>query len=165
MLAGMNIFILDADPVVAATYLCDKHVPKMALEAAQLAATCLHLVGVDGVPKKDGGVYKPTHKGHPCRVWASETRANFEWLVRHGLAICDEHRLRGGKPTAIRAALLWALPRSSAIPGGPLTPHALAVGETPHEVSAVGTYRAYYLQYKADIARWRKGRPAPAWWA
>ena len=165
MLHRMNIFVLDPDPAIAATYLCDKHVPKMALEAAQLAATCLHLVGVDGVPKKDGGHYKPTHKGHPCRVWASETRANFGWLVRHGLAICDEHRFRGGRPTAIRAALEWALLRSSALPEGPLTPHALAVGETPHGPNATATYRAYYKAQKAAIAHWRKGRSAPAWWA
>lgn len=160
----MNIFILDTDPTRAAQALCDKHVPKMALEAAQLLATALHLVGVVGVPKKDGTPYKPTHAGHPCRKWVSASRTNFEWLCAHGLAICDEHEHRGGRPTCIRAAIEWALSRSHAIPAGPLTPFALAVGEHRASPDPVECYRAYYIAEKARIARWSKGRSAPTWW-
>ena len=34
----MNIFVLDEDPTTAAQMHCDKHVPKMCVEAAQMMA-------------------------------------------------------------------------------------------------------------------------------
>ena len=37
----VNIFIVHADPVVAAQSLCDKHVPKMLLESAQMLSTAV----------------------------------------------------------------------------------------------------------------------------
>ena len=38
----MNIFFLDKSPDLSAQYLCDKHVPKMLLESAQMLSTALH---------------------------------------------------------------------------------------------------------------------------
>lgn len=35
----MNIFVLDRDPYIAASYHCDKHVVKMICEYAQLLST------------------------------------------------------------------------------------------------------------------------------
>ena len=35
----MNLFILDLDPVSAAQQQCDKHVPKMIVESAQMLST------------------------------------------------------------------------------------------------------------------------------
>ena len=35
----MNIFILSNNPVRAAQYQCDKHVPKMCVESAQMMAS------------------------------------------------------------------------------------------------------------------------------
>jgi hypothetical protein len=35
----MNIFILDLDPVISASMLCDKHVVKMIVESAQMLST------------------------------------------------------------------------------------------------------------------------------
>ena len=46
----MNIFILDEDPVIAAKMLCDKHVPKMIVESAQMLSTAHRLL--DGTPTK-----------------------------------------------------------------------------------------------------------------
>ena len=37
----MNIFFLDKFPVKSAEYLCDKHVPKMLLESAQMLSTAV----------------------------------------------------------------------------------------------------------------------------
>lgn len=53
----MNIFILDTDPIVAAKYLCDKHIVKMAVESCQLLSTAL---------PQDKAPYKHTHINHPC---------------------------------------------------------------------------------------------------
>ena len=41
----MNIFVLDTDPTVAAHMHCDKHVPKMVVEAAQMMASALRRHG------------------------------------------------------------------------------------------------------------------------
>ena len=46
----MNIFILDKDPMKAAMMLCDRHVPKMIVESAQMLSTVHRLL--DGNPEK-----------------------------------------------------------------------------------------------------------------
>ena len=51
----MNIFVLDEDPVVAATMSCDKHVVKMILETAQMLSTVAHSHGHEAP-------YRATHK-------------------------------------------------------------------------------------------------------
>ena len=47
----MNIFVLDKDPRVAARMLCDKHVPKMIVESAQMLSTAHRLL--DAHQRKD----------------------------------------------------------------------------------------------------------------
>ena len=37
----MNIFALDSDPFKAARMMCDKHIPKMIVETAQMMASAL----------------------------------------------------------------------------------------------------------------------------
>ena len=76
----MNIFVLHTNPITAARMHCDKHVPKMCVEAAQMMASALHRHDVphDSMPlTKSGTMYKGGYKHHPCTVWAGETRANF----------------------------------------------------------------------------------------
>ncbi len=34
----MNIFVLDENPIRAAEMMCDKHIPKMVVESAQMMA-------------------------------------------------------------------------------------------------------------------------------
>ena len=52
----MNIFVLDKDPHIAAQMHCDKHVPKMIVESAQMLSTAHRLL--DGeeymAPSKSG---------------------------------------------------------------------------------------------------------------
>lgn len=86
----MQIFVTSPCPVESARYLDDKRVIKMILESAQLLSTAVRELGID-----EG--YRPTHKNHPCGVWTRKSRQNFEWLVRHGLALANEYNLRYGK--------------------------------------------------------------------
>ena len=44
----MNLFFLDAKPRIAATYLADKHVGKMLLEACQMMSTAARANGFEG---------------------------------------------------------------------------------------------------------------------
>ena len=56
----MNIFVLDRNPAVAATMLCDKHVVKMIVETAQMLCTAAHTNGYVNTP------YRP-HRLRPLR--------------------------------------------------------------------------------------------------
>lgn len=88
----MNIFVTSPDPVACAQALDDKRVIKMILETAQMLSTALVIHGHSG-----DGLYKPTHRNHPCTVWASENREHFTWLANHGEALVDEYQYRYGK--------------------------------------------------------------------
>ena len=87
----MNIFVLDKDPRVAARMLCDKHVPKMIVESAQMLSTAHRLL--DGTPEKrpsrsgktiqtyysfnderDDFYYLAVHKYHPCTTWTMQSK-------------------------------------------------------------------------------------------
>ncbi len=154
----MNIFVLDTDPVRAAEYLCDKHVVKMALETAQLLCTALASYGGD-VP------YKPTHRNHPCTLWASTSRANFDWLAAHGDAICREYARRyEGREHKSRAVIVRAREQFARLPSGSLTAFAQAMPDEYRRADPVAAYRAYYSGAKARFATWRAPAAAPDWW-
>ncbi len=64
----MNIFLLDIDWQINATYHVDKHVVKMILESAQLLSTAVRLSGIDAG-------YKAAYKNHPCAIWTRQSLA------------------------------------------------------------------------------------------
>ena len=149
----MNIFILDTNPFNAARMQCDKHCIKQVLETAQILSTVT------------GGPYRPTHANHPCTLWAKANITNFNWLLRHGLALCQEYTHRYGRRHKSQD-VIEQIARSSAHQ----TPKALGSGFTdfvqcmPDEFKdkdPVTGYRRYYHS-KARFAQWRNG--APHWW-
>lgn len=96
----MNIFVLDTNPAIAASYHCDQHLHKMILESAQMLSTVARYYA----PKWDkdlySSYYKPTHENHPCTVWLRHSLNNCAWLVelcnalndqRLSVANCDDH--------------------------------------------------------------------------
>lgn len=103
----MNLFVLDPVPSVAAKAHCNKHVVKMIVETAQVLSTVLHLKGVTME-----GLYKPTHRAHPCTLWAAESWSNFRWAVKLGLALCAEYTTRYQKrhktQDLLEALEVWA---------------------------------------------------------
>ena len=152
----MNIFVLDADPVIAAQMLVDKHCVKMCLESAQILSTVCHANGIEAP-------YKATHKNHPCTVWAGRSQSNWQWLVDHALAMCDEYTHRYGKTHASKRVIEWCRDNSPEFEDVYGTPFALAMPDQYKKASAVDSYRAYYLGEKAGIATW-KNRAKPEWW-
>ena len=107
----MNIFVTDPSPVKSAQCLPDKHVVKMPLESCQMlsiVASDKWGHGFGTLPKLDGTPYK-TEKGafrnHPCTIWANETIANARWLIRHGLALCEEYSNRYAKIHSCQTAM------------------------------------------------------------
>lgn len=154
----MNIFILDEDPERAAFDQCNKHVVKMPLETAQLLCTAI------AVRTKQTTPYKPTHKNHPCAVWARETSANFDWLVVHGLALCEAYTKEYGKVHKSQEVIEWARNNKPLnFIRHNLTPHVQCMPEKYMVFNnPVAAYRAFYLGEKADFAKWNK-RNVPEW--
>ena len=107
----MNIFVTDPDPYISAQCLPDKHIVKMPLETCQMlsiVASSKWGHGFGTLPKLDGTPYK-TDKGafrnHPCTIWAQQ---RWSWLIRHGLALCDEYTYRYGKIHSCEKTILHA---------------------------------------------------------
>lgn len=71
----MNIFVLHAQPMIAARWHSDVHVISQCKEGAQILSSALYLHDL-----WEEGLNKPTHLGHPCVVWAAETPDNWRWL-------------------------------------------------------------------------------------
>jgi len=181
----MNIFVLDESPVVSAQMMCDKHIPKMIVEAAQMLSTAHRML--DGYsekrPSKSGkrminywvhpnnnleaSLYKAVHHGHPCTKWTMESKANYDWHYDHFVALCDEFKYRFGKPHMTSEKLTETLQRApDNIPDIPMTPFAQAMSHYPEcivEGDAIQAYRNYYHVAK-PFAKWAKGRAAPSWW-
>lgn len=91
----MNIFVLDTNPIIAASYHCDQHLHKMILESAQLVSTAM-IARHFNIP----GLYKPTHINHPCSKWAAASNHNIRWIcelaseldsIRQSLSNCGSH--------------------------------------------------------------------------
>ena len=151
----MNIFAVDNDPKIAAQQLCDKHVVKMILESAQMLCAVF--------PNGDAP-YKRAFYNHPCTKWARESVENYEWLLNHAYAMCQEYTRRYGKVHKSLNAIGWCGSNYHKlnIPSKGLTPFAQAMPEEYKNNCGVTAYRSYYNGEKAYFAKWTK-RKTPNW--
>ena len=149
----MNIFRTSDSPILSAAALDNVRVAKMALETAQILSTVLRTRGINGRL-----LYKPTHKHHPCVVWAGLTQSNFNWLLAHGRALAAEYRHRfdreHGSALVIEEAATFRgrlvdLPATAMQFCGPdgILPHA----------PVTERYRALLNQ------KWREAKRPPRW--
>jgi len=164
----MNIFVLDYDPIVAATMYCDKHVPKMVVELYQQLGSAQRRHGATdsmmpltskGTPLK-GGYHK-----HPCTLWCGDSRNNYFWAALHGITLTEEYTMRYGKRHACTDGLHQLYEMYKNIPQGDTTPFAQAMpDEYKKWGDSVAAYRDYYWHDKRKFAKWEHGRNAPDWW-
>lgn len=158
----MNIFYTDKDPKVCAESLCDKHIPKMVLESAQLLCNSLP---AELTP------YRRVHQSHPCSKWVGYSNKNYEWLLMHSVALCDEYEFRYGKVHKCLDIISYCYDNFHSIKfeSEELTEHALAIKKNVYpELLALNdtilAYRLYYFFDKKRFAKWNKGRLPPNWW-
>lgn len=109
----MNIFAIDAHPMVAARQLPDKHVVKMPLESCQMVSIIYSkwYLNWGEVYKADGTPYetkKGAFRNHPCTQWAAKNNYNLAWLISHGLHLCTEYTKRYGKIHSCNKTLFQA---------------------------------------------------------
>ncbi len=155
LLISMNIFAVDKDPKISAQQLCDKHVVKMILESAQMLCSAY--------PNGDAP-YKRAFYNHPCTIWARESQENYEWLLTHAYAMCQEYTRRYGKVHKSIDAIEWCGKNyiKLRLPQKGLTKFAQAMPEQYKNKCSVTAYRSYYNGEKAGFAKWKK-RETPKW--
>jgi hypothetical protein len=163
----MNIFATDIDPVVSAKALDTKRVIKMVLESAQMLCTALHLNGASHLAQ-----YKKTHANHPSNIWTRETRSNYEWLLAHFKALCDEYTLRCNKVHATSHLYGNLKIGSQHIPAGPLTTIANCAArkdlgiDCKHIPDVHLAYKIYLIQrWKLDARPPQWGNIIPNWYS
>ena len=151
----MNIFAVNQDPRKAARELCDKHVVKMILESAQMLCSAF--------PNGDAP-YKQAYVNHPCTIWARETIQNYEWLLSHAYAMCQEYTRRYGKVHKSIYAIEWCGKNyhKLCLPHTGLTPFAQAMPDEYKNNCAITAYQNYYNGEKSSFAKWRNGN-VPDW--
>ncbi|MDB4590923.1 pyrimidine dimer DNA glycosylase/endonuclease V [Flavobacteriaceae bacterium] len=150
----MNLFILDLDPVVAASYHNDTHVTKMLLEACQILCTAHHVHN----PNQYEIPYKIAHLNHPCTKWVRETKANHEWALKLARALCIQYTYRTGKLHKCTAVVDWLEQKLDQIAWSNvnLTPFVLAMPDRYQCSDPVLSYRLYHQSEKRGY--WRKIR-------
>ena len=110
----MNIFVTSPDPWECARVLPDKHIVKMPLETCQMLSIVASKKwghGFGDILRADGKPYstdKGAFRNHPCTVWANSFVNNWQWLLAHGFALCEEYSLRYGKVHTCHKTLLGA---------------------------------------------------------
>ena len=180
----MNIFILDEDPRIAASMHCDKHVPKMVLESAQMLSTAHRML--DGVETKrrsrsgktmskyfmlsdvrEHHLYNAVHFNHPCTVWTRESTQNYLWHYELFIALCDEYTKRYGKlHLTDRSLREYLKPTPNNIPDIDMTPFRLAMKSNPecmNESAPVESYRKFYMTKQERFKMEWKNAQTPYW--
>jgi hypothetical protein len=160
----MNIFVLDSDAKKAARSLSDRHVVKMILESAQMMSAVAYRYGHEGL-------YKLTHKNHPCTLWAGNRYENWHWLYEHANEMDEEKKRRFGSSHKSIAVVNYhfSLGHGPEKDGKAIEPFAQAMPVQYRNDDAVIAYRDFYLnekQFAKDLKRpkWTNTSP-PEWWS
>ena len=180
----MNIFILDEDPRTAASMHCDKHVPKMVVESAQMLSTAHRMLdGVETKKRSKSGktmskyymlgdtrehhLYNAVHFNHPCTVWTRESSQNYLWHYELFIALCDQFTKRYGKIHLTDRSLREHLKTTpNNIPDIEMTPFRLAMKSNPEcmdESDPVESYRKFYMTKQERFKMEWKNAQTPHW--
>jgi len=158
----MNIFFLDKSPNLSAQYLCDKHVPKMLLESAQMLSTALHshTMGIST------GIYKEAYPNHPMTKWVGFNRDNFNWALENAMWIDEEYKTRFKKQHKSGKVIQCIIDNDyyKDIPDGFFSEPPQCMPDEYKDKDYVTAYRKYYQGAKAYFAKWKKGVFPPEWW-
>ena len=159
----MNIFFLHRDPQWAANALCDKHVPKMLLESAQMLSTAVHQHQGDIDPDS---VYKKAYPNHPMTKWVGFNRDCFRWALENAVFISQEYYKRFSKLHKSSRIInnIYDNNYIDDIPDGFFKEPPQCMPDEYKDDDYVTAYRKYYQGAKSYFAKWERGVSAPDWW-
>lgn len=122
----------------------------MILESAQILCAVLHGRGVE-TP------YRPTHKNHPCVLWADASYENFTWLIELARELHKEYRFRFGSDRLHASLKVIDFADNYLFESKGLTSFEQCMPETYRiNGNPVRAYRAYYRAEKLAFARWTR---------
>lgn len=154
----MNIFYINTDPIKAAQELCDDHVRKMQIESAQMLSTAHWETG-------GTAPYKRTHVNHPSTKWIRESIQHYEWVVEHGLEVCNEFIKRYGKHHKTQDVLEWLKTNKPNIPDNGFKEPPQCMPDEFKKENTIEAYKEYYIKDKVKIKKlnWNKLNNKPEW--
>lgn len=158
----MNIFYLDPDPELAATYHCDKHVVKMIMETVQMMSTAHR--ELDGDAWADQvGLVRATHKNHPSTIWTRSSVDHYDWMRHLLFYLCEEKRKRFITPHSYEKFIdiLAVVPEN--IEDSGFTPPPQCMPDAYKTSCSVKSYRKFYINEKSHFAKWAHS-PMPEWY-
>jgi hypothetical protein len=164
----MNIFYVDANPLLAAQALCNKHVNKMIVETAQILSNCYSLERMaepDCPRTQAGSPRKHSYPHHPCCKWVQKSFENWQWLVAHGLSLEMERLYRGFEPHFSVEFIKWCGNNKPVFIESDFTMPPQAMPDEYKMENPVEAYRRYYNEYKRNTIqmKWTRRNP-PEWW-
>jgi hypothetical protein len=146
----MNIFHLDKNPKICASYHCDKHVVKMILETAQMLSTAYqrHF----GVNDK---LYKTAYPKHPMTLWVGNSKENFLWTLDLLEHLLNQYTLRYKKIHSSDRIykVLRSLDLNGFISNGFIKP-PLCMPDVYKCDDYVLSYKKYYINEKKRFAKY-----------
>tara|TARA_B100000131_G_scaffold321929_1_gene374249 strand:+ start:659 stop:1231 length:573 start_codon:yes stop_codon:yes gene_type:complete len=183
----MNIFVLDRDPRVAASFHCNKHVVKMILESGQMLCTAhwVHLLKQKNKSREDfkrikdvqswlfentssdlHPPWKISHINHPCTVWVRENISNYTWLVNLSKGLLREYTRRYNRHHKSEVVIEWL---DENIPVDIKDDYLTEFPQCmPDECKVLGNaplaYKNYYITHKSYMAKWEPRSKTPSWY-
>ena len=193
----MNIFALSKCPHESARQMLNYHIVKMPTETCQMLHTnIVYMQFVNAHGKEPtlrelkafhkaskSKLMKPSMLNHPSTIWARQSFDNFMWLFEHGLALCEEHKIRypkedekgniiehGSYHRLLQCNSHTDLVIDFQFNEDSLTPVSIAMDDRYRIKNTfddewefvIQSYRHYYLEGKWDIAEWKNNR-RPDW--
>lgn len=157
----MNLFFLHKVAGKCAEDLCDKHIPKMVLETAQMLSTAHHYH--NSVHKNS--VYKRAYENHPTTKWVRQNCRTYEFAYRLFLDLLHEYFERFHK--VHKCDTLRKFLAINPCPDGDWVEPPQCMPDEYKCDDTVTAYRNYYINEKAYFAKWtrskiHKGKP-PKW--
>ena len=149
----MNLFYLDRDPIIAASYHYDKHKVKMVLEAAQMLCTAHHH-WAEVFNYKTFVPYKKAHYNHPSTIWTRSNKSQYMWVYNYMMALGGEYTKRYGKEhlTITKCKMVLHVPTNGMIDGFFTEPPQCMPDEYKVENDSIAAYWNYYEGDKYKIA-------------
>lgn len=156
----MNIYILDENPQISASCLCDEDVELMMEQVAQILACALSQYYDTEETLKYNNV---KNEFHPCVMWTANSKGNYTWLSCHAIELCAQYLYRFGRMHIFTHDILSLVSHYDKLPQGDITPFVQAMpSEYKHITNPIKAYREYYIAERAT-KNWKKGAKIPRW--
>lgn len=145
------------------------------IKTVRLVKKDIHVLPSDTIINKlglsilvDKKLYLETHVNHQSTRWVRQSAQNYQWLLNHFIALCDEYKYRFNRTHASYALLdaLCITPHGLAFSGD--TPLIAVVSDTCKHPNPVIAYQLYHHYEKRmfgikrpTLAKWT-GRVMPS---